>query len=227
MITGDGPVLVMAPHPDDEVLGPGGMVARLADEGRAVYVTVVTHADPSIFPNYSLEAGRAEAVRADEVLGVRKTFFLEGFPAALLDTVPQSSLNAAVQEVIHQVEPEILLIPFPGDLHQDHRKVAEACMVAVRPNLETPVPVVWAYETLSETHWNAPPAPQFRPTAYMDISRHLERKLSAMAEYATQVKPFPHERSLEALRSLATSRGATVGLPAAEAFHVIRQIYPR
>jgi LmbE family N-acetylglucosaminyl deacetylase len=219
-----GPILVVAPHPDDEVLGPGGTIARHADEGREVYVVIVTHADPSIFPDYSLEEGRGEAVRADEILGVRKTLFLEGFPAALLDTLPQSSINAAIQDVVDQVEPEVLLVPFPGDLHVDHRKVAEAAMVAARPGRTHLVREVWAYETVSETHWSWGLGPPFQANAYVDISRFLETKLEAAAEFRSQLRSFPHERSVEALRALATARGTAVSAFAAEAFHLLRVI---
>ena len=219
-----GAVLVIAPHPDDEVLGAGGTMARLSSEGHEVFVLIVTRADPSIFPDYSVEEGRAEALEADELLGVRKTLFLEGFPAALLDTVPQAHLNRAVGEVIEQIGPRSLLIPFVGDLHMDHRKVAEAALVAARPDGTHTVRSIWAYETVSETNWNAAPfTPGFLPNTFVDISGHLEPKLEAMRRYASQLKPFPHERSLEALEARARSRGATVGFNAAEAFVLIRQ----
>lgn len=223
---GEGPVLVVAPHPDDEVLGVGGTIARLGSEGREVYVLIVTRGDPAIFPDYSLEEGRGEALQADEILGVRKTIFLEGFPAALLDTVPQSSLNSALHDVIRQIEPQLLFIPFPGDLHRDHRLISEAALVAARPNGAPSVGGIWAYEALSETNWNAAPlTPGFLPNTYVDISEFLETKLAAMRAYQSQLRPFPHERSIEALQALATTRGAAAGLVAAEAFVLIRQAY--
>jgi LmbE family N-acetylglucosaminyl deacetylase len=223
---GEGPVLVVAPHPDDEVLGVGGTIARLGSEGREVYVLIVTRGDPAIFPDYSVEEGRREAIQADEILGVRKTIFLERFPAALLDTVPQSSLNSALHDVIRQVEPELLFIPFPGDLHRDHRLISEAALVAARPNGGVSVYRIWAYEALSETNWNAAPlTPGFLPNTYVDISEFLETKLAAMRAYQSQLRPFPHERSVEALEALATTRGAAAGLVAAEAFVPIRQVY--
>ena len=219
-----GPILVVAPHPDDEVLGPGGTIARRVQEGRDVFVVVVTHADPSIFPDYSLEDGRGEAVRADGILGVRKTMFLEGFPAALLDTVPQAALNAAIQEVVDELEPEVLLVPFPGDLHVDHRKVAEAALVAARPARAHLVRQIWAYETVSETHWGWGVGPPFDANGYVDVSAFLDTKLEAAAAYESQMRAFPHERSIEALRALAIARGAVVGAGAAEAFQLVRAI---
>jgi LmbE family N-acetylglucosaminyl deacetylase len=223
MLRGSGPVLVVAPHPDDEVLGPGATIARLASEGRDVFVVIVTRGGPPLFEESFIQQGRREAIQADEVLGVKETIFLEGFPAALLDTVPQSSLNAALEEVMEHVAPEAMFIPFHGDLHRDHRMVAEAALVAARPNGGHRVEAILAYETASETNWSAAPlTPGFAPNTYVDVSDHLDVKLAAAAEYRSQMKPFPHERSLEALEALARTRGATVGFHAAESFVLIR-----
>lgn len=227
MLSGDGPILVIAPHPDDEVLGVGGTIARLAHEHRDVHVVIVTRGDPGMFSPEFIERGRDEARRAHEILGVVKTEFLEGFPAALLDTVPQASLNAALGDVIASVGPEVLFVPFQGDLHADHRRVCEAALVAARPNGAGPrVRAILAYETLSETNWNpAPMASGFAPNVLVDISSSLPAKLEAMAIYESQLKPYPHERSLRALESLARTRGATVGCEAAEAFVLLRGIH--
>jgi N-acetylglucosamine malate deacetylase 1 len=224
MLTTSGPVLVVAPHPDDEVLGAGGTIARLASEGRDVHVVIVTKGGPPLFDEAFIERGRAEAREAHRLLGVKETVFLDGFPAALLDTIPQSTLNAGLREAIDGVEPELLFIPFPGDLHIDHRMVAEAAFVATRPNRRHPIAAVLAYEALSETNWGVPGTQGFTPNVFVDISRHLDLKLDAMGRFLSQLQPFPHERSLEALRALAIGRGATSGLEAAEAFVLIRGI---
>jgi LmbE family N-acetylglucosaminyl deacetylase len=223
-----GPVLVIAPHPDDEVLGLGGTIAKLADQGREVFVVIVTRGDPSMFPSTSIEQTRREALAAHAVLGVTKTIFLEGFPAALLDTVPLSELNAALRDTLRSIEPDVIFLPYYGDLHLDHRKVFESGLVAARPE-GTYVPAsLYAYETLSETNWGAPLSRSaFAPNTFVDISPSLDRKLKAFRAYETQVRPFPHERSLEAIQALATTRGATVGLEAAEAFVLIRSIRSR
>lgn len=224
MLTGSGPVVVLAPHPDDEVLGVGGTIARLSSEGRDVHVVIVTRGGPPLFDEAFIERGRAEAREAHEVLGVKETIFLDGFPAALLDTVPQSTLNAGVREAIDALEPELLFIPFPGDLHIDHRKIAEAALVAARPNRSHGIRTVLAYEALSETNWSAPGTAGFSPNVFVDIAAHLETKLEAMGRFASQLRPFPHERSLEALRALALGRGATAGMRAAEAFVLVRSL---
>jgi LmbE family N-acetylglucosaminyl deacetylase len=220
-------VLVIAPHPDDEVLGVGGTMARLAHEGHDVFVAIITHGDPSMFALDFIEQGRQEALEAHRLLGVRDTIFMEGFPAALLDTVPHSQLNESLRKLLYDVKPQLLFIPFNGDIHLDHRLVFESALVAARPNSTQQVQAIYAYETLSETNWNAPPlTPGFLPNTYFDISAFLEVKLEAMRVYQTQLKLFPHERSIEAIRALARLRGATVGFEAAEAFVLIRSVYP-
>ena len=218
-------VLVLAPHPDDEVLGCGGTMARLGDEGHAVVAAIVTRGDPRMFEPALIERGRREALDAHRVLGIGQTMFLEGFPAALLDTVPHADLVDALRRLVRDVAPDVMLIPFAGDLHRDHRLVFEAALASARPDGPSGVGTLLAYETLSQTNWNAPfLTPAFTPTVYLDVSTALDRKLKAMAQFQTQLRPFPHERSLEAIEALARFRGATAGTAAAEAFVLIRTI---
>ena len=219
--------MVIAPHPDDEVLGAGATMARFSEEGHEVYVCIVTRGRPPMFDEASVERVRREAAQADRSLGVRKTIFLEGFPAALLDTIPHSRLNAALAEVVDDVNPEVLLIPHAGDLHMDHRLVFESALVAVRPTARPSPRSVLAYETLSETDWKAPRVgPSFEPTTHVEVGPYLERKLDAMRIFESQVKDFPHPRSLESLRALARMRGGSVGFEAAEAFMMVREVRP-
>lgn len=217
-------ILVLAPHPDDEVLGVGGTIAKLAAQGDEVAVAVVTRAGPPVFTPEVAETGRQEAAAAHAVLGVKDTRFL-AFPAAGLDTVPHRDLNAGLLEQFVDVRPDVVYVPFGGDLHRDHREVFDAALVCARPSGPASPRAVYAYETLSETNWNAPYlAPGFAPNVFVDISAHLETKVEAMSCYASQLRPFPHERSLEALRALARLRGATIGSEAAEAFVLVREI---
>lgn len=217
-------ILVVAPHPDDEVLGVGGTMARLASEGAEVFVAIVTRGYPPHFDEAFIERGRAEARVAHELLGVKEAFFLD-LPAAALDTVPHRELNAALARVFRETAPRTVFVPFAGDLHLDHQHVFLASLVASRPASHGFPSTVYAYETLSETNWNAPfLSPAFTPTTYVDISAHVERKIEAMRAFASQIRPAPHERSAESIRALATLRGSTVGLHAAEAFVMVRQV---
>lgn len=213
-------ILVIAPHTDDEVLGVGGTMARLAAEGAEVCVAIVTQG----YSAEEIESDRQEALAAHQLLGVKQTIFLP-LPAANLDTVPHRDINRHLNEVIQNIQPEVLYIPFTGDLHVDHQKVFLSALVAARPNRPGAPRAIYAYETLSETNWNAPYlAPNFVPNVFVDISSYLETKIQAMQRYASQIKPFPNERSEESLRALATLRGSTVRCFAAEAFVLVREI---
>ena len=219
-----GRTLVIAPHTDDEVLGAGGAMARLSDAGQDVYVAVVTVGQPPAYPADQVAQVRAEAKRAHELLGVRETLWLNQ-PAAQLSETPHASLNAAIGTAVEQVAPKTLLIPFVGDIHIDHQLTFLSSMVAARPHQTTYPTTILAYETLSETHWNAPYlTPNFVPNVFVEIENWLPRKLDAMRMFESQLREFPHERSLDAIRALAALRGARVHRPAAEAFVLVRLV---
>ncbi|MDJ0858258.1 MAG: PIG-L deacetylase family protein [Dinoroseobacter sp.] len=218
----EGPVLVMAPHPDDEVLGAGGTIAKLSDEGREVHVAVVTRGMPPNFSEKFTETVRAEAQRAHAHLGVTETHWLD-FPAAQLSELPHSELNSGIGALVRQIDPNVLLVPHIGDIHLDHQQIFLSSLVAARPHSTDFPGTILAYETLSETNWNAPYlSPAFLPNVFADITTTLQRKLDAFAMFESQVKAEPHERSIKSLKALATLRGATVHRPACEAFVLIR-----
>lgn len=217
-------VLVVAPHPDDEVLGVGGTIAKRTRHGDDVYVCVVTKGYEPIHPANVIEAGRKEAAVAHTRLGVHAAVYLD-FPATSLDTVPQYKINGDISEIIRSFNIEEVYTPFIGDIHKDHRIVADAVMVAVRPKFERNVRRVYAYETISETGWNIPGLHNaFDPNVFEDISDFIGNKLMALEAYKSQIEPFPAARSIEAAGALAAYRGTTVGVRAAEAFTLIREI---
>lgn len=208
-------LLIIAPHHDDEVLGVGGTIAKYAAERAEVYVAIVTEGNASEC---------AEAKAAHKLLGVKETIFLS-FPAAELDTVPHRDVNIKLCDLISEIKPELLFIPFIGDIHLDHQRIFLSSLVAARPNNPNAPKAIYAYETLSETNWYAPHVTaNFVPNVFIDISEYLETKLQAMQMYTSQIKTFPDERSEETLRALATLRGSTVNRFAAEGFYLIRQI---
>lgn len=216
--------MVIAPHPDDEVLGCGGTMARLASLGCHIDVAIVTRGMPPRFDLTQVERVQAEARDAHRMLGVAQTHFLD-FPAAYLDQIACADLNDAVAQSVKNCAPDTLFVPFAGDLHFDHRLVFDAAMVAARPLGDRYPLRILAYETVSETNWAAPyVAPSFQPNIFIDISDHLDRKLEAFGRFQTQVRPFPNERSLETLRALAMVRGSCVSKMAAEGFVLIREV---
>lgn len=216
-------VLVIAPHADDEVLGLGGVISRLSSEGHEVVVAVLTgHGEEPhpLWPRENWTVVREECLAAANVMGVASVRFFE-LPAACLDVTPAWQINDVVAKLVSEVKPSSVYIPFSFDLHKDHGAIAYAVNVATRPYLSTAKDIVrvLAYETLSETHL-APPylAPAFQPNVFVDISAYLERKLSAMAAYKSQLQPDGFPRSLSNIEALARLRGAHIGVKAAEAF---------
>lgn len=222
-------VLVVAPHADDETLGAGGSIARFARAGHDVTVAVMTghgEADHPLWPRSLWETIRGEAREAHAALGVRNVIYRE-IPAACVADYPTWKLNRDAAEVLDEVRPELLLVPFALDLHKDHREIFNAFCVAWRPVSDAGrgVREIYAYETLSETHWNVPYVEQgFMPNVHVDISETLEIKLQALACFKSQMHAAPATRSLQAARAQAVWRGAQIGAEAAEAFVLVRRI---
>lgn len=219
-------IAVIAPHPDDEVLGCGGVMARHAAEGDEVFVIVVTRGIPELFPDDLIERTRGEARKAHELLGVCETRFLD-FPAPRLDVTPGHLVADALAKQFRDIRPERVYLPHHGDIHSDHGRIYHATLVAARPLANCSVKQLLCYETLSETEWSPPIASAvFYPTMFVDISAYLPKKLAAMSCFETQIKQPPNPRSLQAIEALARYRGATVNFHAAEAFVIVRQVVP-
>jgi LmbE family N-acetylglucosaminyl deacetylase len=219
-------VLVVSPHPDDEVLGAGGTIARLAGEGNDVTVAMVTKGWEPLFADSQVEQVRAEARAAGEVLGVKSLRFMD-LPVTRLNEIHKHQLNKEFEQLVSEEEPELVIVPFRGDRQEDHRQVFDACMVALRPLVSRKYArQILCYETVSETHWSAAYIESyFEPQLWVDISNHLSTKLEAMRRYKSQLLQEPDARSLEAISSLAKWRGSMVGMPAAECFVVVRECW--
>ncbi|MGE0480875.1 MAG: PIG-L deacetylase family protein [Phycisphaerae bacterium] len=219
-------VLVIAPHPDDEVLGCGGTVRRLVLAGARATVAIVTRGTP-LYPEEQVRRVRAEAARANEQLGVQDLRFLD-LPVTALHLMPEHELNGVFFRLVKDVRPDTVFLPFLGDRHEDHRQIFDAAMVATRPDGRRYRSTrICCYETVSETHWSAPAfEPVFEPNWYVDISAVLDDKLAAMRLYASQLEDAIPARSLTAIEALARFRGSVVGMPAAEAFQVVRELWP-
>jgi LmbE family N-acetylglucosaminyl deacetylase len=217
-------ILILAPHPDDEVLGCGATIKKLSDEGNQVFVLVASRGSKRLYDQTKVEAVRKEALEAHALLGVTTTFFLD-FPAPELDTVPLADISREISKVISELKINVLYLPHRGDIHNDHRVIFNAGLVAARPVGNCTVTEIYAYETLSETEWAAPFGDDaFIPTCFVNVESTLEAKMEAMQCFKSQLKAFPNPRSLETIQALAKFRGATVGFKAAEAFMIIRQI---
>jgi len=213
-------IIVVAPHADDEIIGCGGTIAKAISQGDEVYIIIATNANvgaPELFNEEAIAKVRGEAIKAHEYLGVTKTFFLD-FPAPALNAFPEYKVSVALSKIFNEVQPNILYLPHPGDLHQDHKAVYRASLVAARPQGNYTVEEIYCYETLSETEWAPYQEKAFIPNVFNDVSDFFEQKIEAMRFFESQIKEFPHTRSTETFEALAKFRGATVGVKRAESF---------
>ncbi len=220
-------VLVIAPHMDDEVLGCGGTIGRHVDEGDHVSVCIVANrAYGHIYDPEAIEREKAAARAAQAVLGYQDLIFLdcpdERLDARLIDLI------VPLEKVCQEARPHIAYVCHRGDMNQDHRAVFEAALVACRPYAaSSPIRSLRAFEVPSSTDF-APPYPDwtFAPNLYVDIAEHLDKKIAALRCYEREMRTFPHPRSPEGLRVYAQKRGMEAGMPAAEAFSLIRELVP-
>lgn len=216
-------LLVIAAHPDDETIGCGGAMARLAQEGKAVHVAFVADGvgsrNPSGLPDQqALAARRLAATNACAVLGSQSPHFGD-FPDNRLDTVPLLEVVHFIEALISDYRPDTIFTHHCGDLNIDHQLVHKAVVTACRPQAGHPVTTLLFFETPSSTEWQSPgTGPAFTPNWFVDITGTLDRKIQAAQRYTSELRPWPHPRSAQGIEHLARWRGATVGVDAAEAF---------
>lgn len=225
-------VLVVVAHPDDEVLGCGGTMARLAAEGRSVHLLVladgvgarhVDHHDEGRVMDEQRRR-RAALMASSHVLGVQ-TVDVADFPDNRMDAVAVLDVARRVEQAVAAYCPTMVLTHHAGDVNQDHRRTHEAVIAACRPQPGHPVDTLLFFEVASSTEWQVPgTAPVFQPSWYVDTSQTITTQLKALACYAEELRAWPHPRSAEALRARAAWRGATVGCEAAEAFMLGRRL---
>lgn len=225
-------VLVVAAHPDDEVLGCGATAARLAQEGHHVHIAIMAegitsrHAQRDQADAKQLSRLHHQARAAAARLGAKDVVLFK-LPDNRLDTVPLLEVVKLVENLVEKLKPEVIYTHHPGDLNIDHEVVHRAVLTATRPMAGHPVREIYAFEVPSSTEWAFQRLqPSFRPNVFVDVTSTLNVKLDAMACYDSESREFPHPRSPEALRALATRWGSVVGCPAAEAFELVRSIYP-
>ena len=223
-------VLVVVAHPDDEVLGCGATIARLNQEGHEVYIAILGEGITSRYQrreqaDHSLvEALHTCGRQVAELLGARDLFCYR-LPDNRFDTMPLLDVVKIIETLIEQLKPDIIYTHHGGDLNIDHMVTHRAVLTATRPATNQPVREIYAFEVPSSTEWTfGQLQPTFRPNVFMDISDTLEAKVHAMAVYESEVRPFPHPCSSEALRALARRRGSMAGVEAAEAFELVRAI---
>jgi LmbE family N-acetylglucosaminyl deacetylase len=223
-------VLVVAAHPDDEILGCGGTMTCLAREGHEVRIAILAEGMSSRYAHredadqQQLQHLHARAQQAADKVGAKELVLCK-LPDNRLDTVPLLDVVKTVEDLVARFRPEIIYTHHPGDLNVDHGVVHRAVLTATRPMTGQCVRDVYAFEVPSSTEWAFQRLePSFRPNVFVDIADSLETKIAALACYDTETRKFPHPRSPEALRAIATRWGSVVGLQAAEAFELIRSV---
>jgi LmbE family N-acetylglucosaminyl deacetylase len=230
----DQRVLIFAPHPDDEVIGCGGLISKVKDDGGQVFVQFVTLGDTRDVSVAGMSTADQRMSEIDRVAGVLKyddwDIALRGSQYHLrLDAMAQMDLIGLLESdgrlSLRAVEPTVVLLPSPLSYNQDHRAVADAALTALRPvgtEDRTAPRVVAVFEEVAD-QWTPHGAPP--PNLFIALDEAcLEDKIAAMRCYASQVRPHPHTRSLEALRTMAVVRGAHSGVAYAEAYQCVRWI---
>jgi len=223
-------ILVIAAHPDDEVLGCGGTIARLTKEGHDVYVAILGEGITSRFDKREqadqeiLNELQERSRQVSKLLGV-KELCLYDFPDNRFDTVPLLDIIKIIESLIERLQPEIVYTHHGGDLNIDHGITHRAVMTATRPVGNCPVKKIYAFEVPSSTEWAFGQfKPSFEPNVFVDISATLETRIQAMEIYESETRSFPHPRSPEALRTIGRRWGSVVGFECAEAFELIRSV---
>jgi LmbE family N-acetylglucosaminyl deacetylase len=219
-------ILVVAAHPDDEILGCGATLARHAAAGDRVQVLILARglAARGAVAASEYEALEAAARSAAKIIGAQPPRFA-GLPDNRLDSVALLDVIKVIEAVLDELRPALVYTHHGGDLNVDHRVACEAVATACRPLPGASVRAIYAFETLSSTEWGVRSAhATFRPNHFVAVAEHLPTKLKALGAYETELRPWPHARSLKAVEALAQLRGASVGCAAAEAFEVLREL---
>ncbi len=227
-----GRTLVVAAHPDDEILGCGGTLARLAKQGNELRVVILSKGVASRHDADTAGSGREEELR---MKAAARAANIVGCPAPVLHDLSDNRFDSQdLLDVVRLVEaevesfaPDTVFTHFGSDLNVDHGVAFRAVLTALRPMAGRPVKRLYAFETPSSTEWSfGKVGGPFTPDTFVDIGPYLEAKIEAMQAYEAEARPFPHPRSPEALRALAQWRGATVGFTAAEAFMTVFALSP-
>jgi len=212
-------ILVIAAHPDDEILGMGGTIYKLSKAGHKIYLCIVTDGKCDTCGLKDRHKKRKKsAIDASKLLGIHDVYFLD-FQDMRLNVTPQIEINNELEKIIKKIKPEIVYTVPDNDFHKDHQKVLECTLVATRPHSSN-VKEVYMYEMTESTKTG------FNPNVYVNIEKEFKYKIKAFKMYTTEQQKFPFPRSLKGIESLAIQRGIESGLKKAEAFKLIRKINP-
>lgn len=220
--------LVIAAHPDDEILGCGGTIAKLVKEGYEAFTMILGEGVTSRYNKIKrkmisreIEELKKQVIEANEIIGVKKVFNFD-FPDNSFDTVPMLDIIKKIEEIKRDIKPDIIFTHHKKDLNIDHKITAQAVITATRPIKNETVKKIYSFEVLSSTEWEYPMS--FSPNVFFDISKTLDKKIEALYCYESEIREYPHPRSIEAVELNAKMWGVKVGLKYAEGFSLIREI---
>jgi len=215
-------VVIVTPHPDDETLGCGGTILKHISRGDEVYWLIVTSMGDR-FPDNIKDKRNLEIIEVAKQYQFSDVYQLNQ-AASQLDSLPKGELISKISTVFSEVKPNVVYVPYPSDIHSDHKEVFEATMACTKWFRYPHVEKILAYETLSETDFTIDPdANGFRPNVFINISQYLRKKIEIMSIYESEIESFPFPRSVKAIESLAYVRGAASGVDAAEAFMLLKE----
>lgn len=221
-------ILVIAAHPDDEVLGCGGSIAKFSAGGDKVFALILGEGAMSRFDTRKdgLKSKapaklKAASARVARIMGI-KMVSMFNFPDNRFDTVPLLEIAKVIEKVKNGIKPDIVYTHHRDDLNIDHRITYDAVLTACRPLKGETVKEIYSFEVPSSTEWNYPAS--FNPDVFIDINRTICKKIAALKCYKSELRQFPHPRSEEGARHLAAYRGSMAGLNCAEAFETVRII---
>lgn len=222
----DKTILIVCAHPDDEVLGCGGTVARYVKEGCEAYTLILGEGLTSRDEQRDRDKRESElkelkdqAIEANKVLGVSDTFIYD-FPDNRFDTVPLLDIIKVIEKIKKEVKPYLIFTHYRHDLNIDHQITYRAVITASRPMHDETVKEIYSFELPSSTEWNYPLT--FSPDVFFDISHYIDYKLKAMEVYRLEIRDYPHPRSLKGIRLNGEYRGLQIGVENAEAFKLVR-----
>jgi LmbE family N-acetylglucosaminyl deacetylase len=215
--------LVIAPHPDDEVLGVGGTLLRRKAEGHSLGWLIVTSiAAADGWTDQQISRRKEEVQKISQLFSFAEVYEL-GIPTTQLDVFPMKELVGIISSVFASFQPNEVFVPHWGDVHSDHQAVFKAVASSSKWFRNPSINRILAYETPSETDFGLNPNESFVPNVFFDISPYLEKKIDAMRIYKSELGQHPFPRSEESIRALATIRGASSGFQFAEAFQLLRE----
>lgn len=221
-------VLVIVAHPDDEVLGMGGTIAKLVKNGCEVNVLIVTDGSSSQYRDsidlhQIIEDKKKETWACAQILGIKNIYYGEQ-PDMRLDCIPHIAINKVIEELIDRLHPDTVFTHFWGDVNLDHQNVFKSTLVAVRPVMGQMVKELYCFRVPSSTEWTPCKADtMFMPNIFVDISNETSQKYSAFEEYRTELRDYPHPRSVQHLKELDIARGLEVGQGPTETFILLRK----